>query len=281
MTGNHRISWTIIAILVIVVGAGLGVYYYFFHAAPTKELAPVEEPAVQKPPQPAGGIPPAVPPQKPGGETPQIVSAELGQSDEPVREWTKTLSPHPQFAEWLQNKNMIRRITAAIVNMAEGRSPRAHLNFLSPPLPFSAIKKGERLYLDPKSYDRYNLIAEVFASLDAQGSVRVYKAFYKLFQTAYGELGYPDRDFQDYIFRAIKVMLRTPVVEGEIEVEEEILYRMVDDHLEDLNEVQKHLIRMGPQNTQKIQAKLREMALALGLPENQLPKTKIYSINPK
>jgi hypothetical protein len=95
-------------------------------------------------------------------------------------------------------------------------------------------------------------------------------------------LGYPDRDFQDNVFRAIKVMLHAPVVEGEIEVEEGIVsYRMVDDHLEDLNEVQKHLIRMGPQNTQKIQAKLREMALALKLPENQLPKTKIYSINPK
>jgi len=281
MTGNHKGSWTIITILVIVVAAGLGVYYYYFHAKPTQE-APIEPPAVQKPPQAAEEIPPAVPPQKPVGEATPMVPAELNQSDEPVREWTKTLSPHPQFAEWLRNKNMIRRITAAVVNMAEGQSPKAHLNFLSPPLPFSVVKKEEGLYLDPKSYNRYNLVAEVFASLDAQGSVRVYKAFYKLFQTAYVDLGYPDRDFQDNVFRAIKVMLHAPVVEGEIEVEEGIVsYRMVDDHLEDLNEVQKHLIRMGPQNTQKIQAKLREMALALKLPENQLPKTKIYSINPK
>jgi len=33
---------------------------------------------------------------------------------------------------------------------------------------------------------------------------------------------------------------------------------------------------MGPENTRKIQAKLREMASALGVPENQLPKTPTY-----
>jgi len=43
-----------------------------------------------------------------------------------------------------------------------------------------------------------------------------------------------------------------------------------------LNEVQKHMLRMGPQNTRKVQQKLREMALALGVPENTLPNPKAY-----
>jgi len=33
---------------------------------------------------------------------------------------------------------------------------------------------------------------------------------------------------------------------------------------------------MGPQNTRKIQNKLREMAAALGVPENQLPQPQVY-----
>jgi len=33
---------------------------------------------------------------------------------------------------------------------------------------------------------------------------------------------------------------------------------------------------MGPENTFKIQKKLREIALALEIPENQLPKSVIY-----
>jgi len=33
---------------------------------------------------------------------------------------------------------------------------------------------------------------------------------------------------------------------------------------------------MGPKNTQKIQQKVREIVLALGVPETQLPQPQIY-----
>jgi len=46
---------------------------------------------------------------------------------------------------------------------------------------------------------------------------------------------------------------------------------MADEDLENLSDAQKHLLRMGPQNTRKIQNKLWEMAVALGVPKSQLP----------
>jgi hypothetical protein len=33
---------------------------------------------------------------------------------------------------------------------------------------------------------------------------------------------------------------------------------------------------MGPENVRKIQAKLREIGLAAGIPENKLPQARIY-----
>ena len=57
-------------------------------------------------------------------------------------------------------------------------------------------------------------------------------------------------------------------------------YQMVDENLEDLDDAQKDLLRMGPQNIRKVQNKLREMALALGVPENQLPKARVYATQP-
>ncbi len=42
-------------------------------------------------------------------------------------------------------------------------------------------------------------------------------------------------------------------------------YRYVDPKLEALSPAQKQLLRMGPENAQKIQAKLRELAGVLGL----------------
>jgi len=85
-------------------------------------------------------------------------------------------------------------------------------------------------------------------------------------------LGYPNEDFQNTLIRAIRELLGTPLVEGDIVLEQAVAtYQMADEDLEDLSDAQKHLLRMGPQNVRKIQSKLREMAVALGVPENQLP----------
>jgi hypothetical protein len=90
-------------------------------------------------------------------------------------------------------------------------------------------------------------------------------------------LGYPHQDFQDTLIRAIKELLGTPIVEGDIALKEGVIsYYMVDEDLEGLSDAQKHLLRMGPQNTRKIQNKLREMAVALGVPESQLPNAQAF-----
>ena len=52
---------------------------------------------------------------------------------------------------------------------------------------------------------------------------------------------------------------------------EGIGYGFVDPQLESLSNPQKQLLRMGPRNIRLIQAKLRETALALGIPASRLP----------
>ncbi len=77
----------------------------------------------------------------------------------------------------------------------------------------------------------------------------------------------------------MKKILDTPIVEREVLLKEEgkgLNYVFIDEGLEDMSEVQKHLLRMGPKNTQKIQQKVREIALALGVPPTQLPAPQIY-----
>ncbi len=86
-------------------------------------------------------------------------------------------------------------------------------------------------------------------------------------------MGYPEEDFDKTLDEAIVELLKVPVVKGEILLESKVIsYAMADPKLEDLSEAQKHLLRMGPENVRKIQAKLREIGLALGIPENKLPK---------
>jgi len=274
------VLWAGIGVLACV-AIGLAVYFYFFHIRASKEPALVEKPAVKE----ALPLPP--PPQKIVREAekkiPPVTLPTLGQSDDGVRENARALSSNPKLADWLKVTNIIRRVTATVDSVADGRSPRASLKFLVPQKEFSVQKKGEKFYINPQSYTRYNLTADVFQSLNAEGIVRVFKEFKPLFQDAYRELGYKDRDFQDTLVRAIKELLRAPVVESDVLLEENeeksvsnLAATMADEELEDLSDAQKHLLRMGPKNTAKIQGKLREIAQALGVPENQLPKSRVY-----
>ncbi len=270
MRENPRSSkgkWITLSVIVVL-AIGLGIYF-FAGPKPVKELPPVG-----LEPKPEGK--PETPPEVAKPPLPEV-RVPLGESDDPIRKRALDLTAQPLWQQWLSNTNLIRRITAAVVNIAEGKTPRKHLGFLGTHVPFTASKKDEKLYLDPQSYRRYNLLADVFASLDAAKTVGLFKESNPLFQEAYRELGYPQGDFQVILIQAIRELLKVPVVEGEILMKEAVAsYWMVDDPLEDLSDAQKHLLRMGPQNTRKIQKKLQEMALLLGVPENQLPKTKVY-----
>jgi|YelNatPaOPRAMG01_1025707.scaffolds.fasta_scaffold00018_70 hypothetical protein len=197
----------------------------------------------------------------------------LAESDDYIRTIVREISTHPRLASWLKTKNIIRKFTAAVDNIASGQSPRRQIDFFSPRTPFSVIKRGERLIIDPASYRRYDPVVDVFISLDTKGCVSLFRSLKPLFQEAYRELGYPEADFETTLIRAILELLRTPIVENEIVVEKGVVnYYMVDPVLEELSEAQKHLLRMGPDNVAAIQMKLREIALALDVPEYRLPQ---------
>jgi hypothetical protein len=182
------------------------------------------------------------------------------------------LSADPRLDSWLQTKDIIRKFAAAVDAMAEGRSPKKMIDFFVPQGNFQVLKKGAREFIDPISYERYNPATEVFISFNSRDCVRFYRGLKKLIQEAYRELGYPDRDFDLTLRRALLELLETPVVEGDIRVEKRVkTYRFADPKLEGLSEAQKHFLRLGPQNVAAVQIKLREMALALGIPAEDLP----------
>jgi hypothetical protein len=62
----------------------------------------------------------------------------------------------------------------------------------------------------------------------------------------------------------LDVLLKTPVVDKEIRLEAKVKsFAIEDPELEQLNEAQKHLLRMGPQNSRACRKKLKEIKEAL------------------
>ena len=276
MEKYRKTIWTVV-IVIALVGIGFGIYYYLIYKKPPTPSAPPPSPAEVTEEQPA-----PVPAEEPISEEERKLQEELLQlgldgSDNMVRQLAQGLSSHPQLSVWLKNEDLLRKFTAVVDNIATRSIPRAHVEFLAPKGDFHIMEKNGLVYIDPDSFNRYNLVADVFASLDAEDCAKLYHQAKPLAQEAYRDLGYPTQDFQQTLFKAIIELLKTPLIEGDIQLEKKVItYMMVDPKLEQLSPAQKQLIRMGPENVRKIQAKLREIALALGMPESQIPQSVVY-----
>jgi hypothetical protein len=193
----------------------------------------------------------------------KVIEVELDESDKLMRKLAADLSSRPELAEWLLTKDIIRKFVAAVDNIANGQSPRKNIDFFNPGK-FFPLKKEGVYYLDPAGFKRYSPVANVFSSLDSEGCIRLYRQLKPALQEAYQDLGYPDKDFNVTLFQAMDELMKVPVIEEDIALEEKLTsYVMVDPELEKLSEAQKHLFRMGPVNIRKIKAKLKDLESVL------------------
>jgi hypothetical protein len=275
------------AVLAVLGLLAAGALVYLLALAPEQEPAPQEQAAEEAeragvpPPRPLArepelgrrAEPRAEPPEEAAPPAPARELPPLDESDSLVRELVGGLSSHAALARWLVTDDLIRRFTVSVANVAEGRSPREHALALEPEGRFRAERREAALVVDPRSYERYDLIAEVVDGIDAEAAVRLYRELEPLFDRAYADLGHPDGDFDDAIARALDELLATPRVEGPIElVPEDGRYLFRDPDLEALGAAQKQLLRMGPENGRIVRRKLRALADALGIPRSALPE---------
>ncbi len=243
-------------IFVFLVIIGVAIYYFVFYQKPeqARDMSEMfqEQALAEKR-------------VKPEEEKIEPLQFDLDESDGLMRKRIGELSSHPKLALWLMTNDLIRKFVAAVDNIATGQSPRAQIDFFKPEGDFIITEEAGEHFIDPETYKRYDLATEVFVSLDTKGCVTLYKQITPALQGAYRDLGYPDGDFHSTLKKAIMELLKVPVVEEKIQVEKKVItYLMSDSKLESLSQAQKHLLRMGPENVQRIQSKLKEMAKALG-----------------
>ncbi len=208
------------------------------------------------------------PPEKAADVEEAVKLPPLSESDPFFREILAKLSNHPLLALFLEADDLVRKVVVSVANVAEGASPAKQLLHIRPEERFTALETSARTVVDPESYRRYDAPAELFASLDARTVAALYRTLEPLLEEAHGELGLSERrGFRDTLSRAFAVLLAVPVVEGPILLRAvNVNYAFEDPGLEKLSPAQKHLVRMGPANTRRVQKKLTELKAALGLP---------------
>ena len=256
--GDPPIRMTVAAVVAILV-IGTVVYWFFGRGADPEPPPAVATDTLLEAPVSAPVEPPPAP-----VELPELPGLDV--SDAFVGGLVAALSAHPDLATWLVSDDLVRRFVVVVDNIAEGRNPSQHVTFMRPDTGFRVTGGDASATIDPRTYQRYDMHAQIVDSFDTQGTAELYLTLESLMDEAYVELGYPDTRFRDTFTRAITHLLDTPVVdEPPAVVRRGPFYEHLDGSLEALTPVQKQLIGMGPENMRTVQAKLLAISRAIGI----------------
>jgi hypothetical protein len=285
MTMN-RSKLTIIGLLVLVLGAAAATAIYQW-TKPDQQVRMRVEPSGIETTEPPAVLSPQVREPVSPLEKDEIVAilpeppedaATMENAEEVLASRGPELSSDPLFAEWIDVRDALGRFVAAVDLVSRGETPGEIFPFLQPKQPFEpAPGKGADLdapvLIDQGTYDRYDRFAEVVGSLDIRACARAYRMFLPVLQRTYEDLGYPQGSFDLAFRKALYELLRAPIVPEPVFVRKKVItYVYIDEDLEARSEAQKMLIRMGPENTMRIQSTLRELALAVGMRHEELPQ---------
>lgn len=212
--------------------------------------------------------------EKPSALPPENNLPSLDASDSFVLDRVPGLVKKEGILDWIPDNQIIRKFVTLVDNVSQGLIPRQLLAGLTPVEPFGVIPQdgGDsednlvetpetvKIYeLDVSSYQRFDFLAEMIGSLDAKGAAALYVQLKPLIDSAFGDLGYKDKKFDDVMLAAIRTLTSVPVIEEPIYLVRPVLYyEFQDTVMESLSPAQKQMIRMGPGNTRIIQGKLLE-----------------------
>lgn len=194
-------------------------------------------------------------PEEPAEPEPELPA--LGESTPTV---LQTLDNSGVAIQPLKSSQLVRDTVVIIDNLRNGTLVTDRTVVQRPDGRFAVLEIDGELYIDEASYQRYDALVDWFVSLDNDALVSNYQLFKPLMDEAYAEIGYPDMDISDAIVEAIDVLLATPVPESLVAVEDdEVMYTYANPAYEALPPAQKQLLRMGPDNIERIKQKLRAL----------------------
>lgn len=225
---------------------------------PTAAVAPAEPAAAPTPAAPAEPViehpveavkPPEAPPPVALDDSDGAIAAALGRllGDERLR-------------KWFFGDAIVRRFVATIDNLSRPTVAMKVRSLRPVPGAFEVVRDGEAITVSAGNAARYAPYVQALERVDAKQLAGVYLRFYPLFQKAYEELGYPKAYFNDRLVASIDHLLAAPEPSAPPRlVQPKVLYEFEDPRLEALSAGQKAMLRLGPDNAQRVKAQLRAL----------------------
>ena len=228
-------------------------------AEPLPEIEVVVEPTSSVEPEPE-------PEQEPEPEVLSELPAPptLTEANGQLSSGLWTFSPSPVAATFVSAPNLIERLIAIIDNLRQGFVPYKLLPVGRPEASFSFIDDGLGVTINPKSFDRYDGLAQLISDIDTEALVSAYTAFELAANEAWDTLGYETPKLESAVLAALETVILAPETDLDArlyKVEANWVYE--DPALEALSPLEKQLMRMGPINAERVKEKAREIRGAL------------------
>lgn len=271
--------------IVLLIGLAIGGGYFWWQQrvpeppqhicrghGPTQAITPSI--AAASSPAPARLLPPIVHPIETAHSGAGPALPDLGKADAYIIQALGSLLSQPNLRAFVLGDDFVRHVVATVDNL-----PRSHASWTVWPVNrtsgrFSAlgVETADDQYevIGTDNPARYTPFVTFIESVDATRAVALYVQLYPLFQQAYEELGFPGRYFNDRLVEVIDHLLATPAATEPIKVklvdvkgsvkslQPWTRYEYADPALEQLSAGQKILLRVGPNNQQRLKAKLRD-----------------------
>jgi hypothetical protein len=182
-------------------------------------------------------------------------------------EQVATLIGTPRFEALFVPEDFVRKLVATVDSLARDDVAARMNPAKSPGGSFVAAGEGDAMVLGAANFARYATWVELVDSLDADTTAALYKRLYPQFQKAYEDLGHPEGYFNDRVVEVIDHLLSAPAAPATIALAQpSVYYVFADPALEAESAGRKLLLRMGPGNAARVQAKLKEIRERIAAP---------------
>ncbi len=233
---------------------------------PTSIFRPEPEPAAVAVVEPEiADMPEEVerPEAAPPTASPELPS--LNSSDRFVISRITALANGAQLVRYLAADQLVRKFVILVENISRGGFPQTGLPYKPMQTEMQVSNIDENLFvMDDAAHARFDQVISTFMAVDTETALTLYRLLSPLFQQAFAEIGFRDENFDDTLRKAINVVVNSEQVPGPYQlVKPSVMYLYADSNIENLQEVHKQLIRIGPDNASKLKGKLIEFASLL------------------
>ena len=197
-------------------------------------------------------------------------------ADAALRKALASLIGSQAMLAMVHTDDFVRRVVATVDNLDRAHAAPRLWPVVPAPGRFATVRGSDGVeQIAPANASRYAPFVAFVESIDTARAAALYVQWYPMFQQAYRELGYPQGYFNDRLVAVIDRLLATPEpapplavrlteVKGPIASERPwVRYEFADPALEALPAGPKMLLRMGPDQAQRLKGKLAAFRAAI------------------